>query len=130
MKEKDEWIPYQELDFDDEKFNVFSIDTRDFHAGYTFKKEPHPSIETLIKYKKRFFNTKEDVISYLNRIYDESGGKAKWRSIITAKHSNWQLKYIRIWRTDHGFLICDDRNQALRKEDLIEPINQEFLHTH
>lgn len=40
MTDKPEWIPFQELEFNDPKYNVFSIDTRDFHAGYRFRKAP------------------------------------------------------------------------------------------
>jgi hypothetical protein len=54
MEEKDEWIPYQELDFDCLKNNNFWIDTRDFHAGYKWEDKPHKDIHKL---KSRIIST-------------------------------------------------------------------------
>ena len=49
MKEQNEWIFYKELDFNDPENNRFNIDTRDFHAGYSFSKTAHPDYLTLRK---------------------------------------------------------------------------------
>jgi hypothetical protein len=122
MKEKADWIPYQELDFLDPENNVFNIDTRDFHAGYRFENNRH-DIDTIKKYPD-FFHTKEEIIELLNRYFIESGGECEWRMF--SLDGNWNLKYIRIWRTELGFIVCDYRNKALRKSYLNQEVYKEY----
>lgn len=133
MKEEKEWVFFKDIDFDDEKFNRFNVDTRDFHCGYQNIKEDHPDMSTLSKYPK-FFYTKEEVLSELERLYNESGGENKWRCLELVSNDNrvlnWNLKYIRIIRTDKGFLICNSEYQALRKDILCARVNQEHLNAH
>jgi len=129
MTHKDEWIRYQEIDFNDVKFNVFSIDTRDFHAGYRFEQQQHKDIDVLVKYP-HFFNTEDEVWTFLNRIFKESGGMGNWRCLdldIENDSNFWRFKYIRIWRTKKGFLICDCENRAIRKKDLKAKMDKEVL---
>jgi hypothetical protein len=128
MTEKEDWIPYQELDWLDEKFNVFSIDTRDFHAGYRFV-ERHDDFDTIKKYPD-FFHTVDEVISLIDRYFIESGKEGKWRMFSLGGGQNWNMKYIRIWRTELGFVICNSYNKALRKEFLEQKVNQEYLSKH
>jgi hypothetical protein len=45
MVEQDEWVFFRDIDWEDEKFNVFSVDTRDFHCGYRFEKDRWTSIK-------------------------------------------------------------------------------------
>lgn len=125
MKEQNQWIPYKELDLNNDKNNVFSIDTRDFHATYRFEKKPHPDLIVLEKYKHFFFTDKE-VWKLLNRYYDESGGEGEWRMFALEGDRNWSMKYIRIWRTPIGFLICNSNNKALKKKDLYKPIKKNY----
>ena len=78
MEAKDSWIPYNELNFSDPKFNVFSIDTRDFYAGYRWDDKGHRDYNTLKKYP-HFFHTEQEVKNLLDKYYNESGGEGKWR---------------------------------------------------
>lgn len=121
MEEKDEWVFFRELDFLCPKNNIFSVDTRDFHCGYTFKKEEHPNLATLRKYKSSFIFTREEVVEFLERIYVESGEEKEWRYLELdyndARVKNWLLKYIRIFRNNDGtFLVCNDEKVALRRD--------------
>ena len=133
MEDKDEWIPYKELDLEDEKFNVFSIDTRDFHAGYRFEKKSHPDYGIIKKYP-HFFHTKDEIVALLDRYFIESGGKGEWRyfdlDINVSAVNNWNVKYLRIWRTDKGFVVCNSNNVAIRKDILAYPVRQEHLGFH
>lgn len=126
MKEQNEWIPYRELDLNDKKYNVFSIDTRDFHSGYRFEKNNHPDYETIKNYP-HFFHTEEEIWKLLDRYFEESGGKGKWRFFMIEGMDNWNMKYIRIWRTDLGFVVCNSIHQALSKQTLNAPVSQEHL---
>jgi hypothetical protein len=41
--------------------------------------------------------------------------------------TNWNLKYIRIVRTEKGFLVCNSYGAIINKNDLSDPIEQEYL---
>lgn len=126
MTDKDEWIPFQELEWDDPKYNVFSIDTRDFHACYRWEEKPRKDLSTLKKYPD-FFHTEEEVKALIERYYNESGGQKKWRMFALKGIENWGFKYIRIWRTELGFIVCDSENRAFRKTELAREIDKESL---
>jgi hypothetical protein len=133
MKEEKEWVFFKDIDFDCPNFNRFNIDTRDFRCGYQNVKEEHPDMSTLSKYPK-FFYTKEEVLSELERLYNESGGENKWRFLELVSNDNrvldWNLKYIRIIRTNLGFIFCNKDYQAIRKDILSAPVSQEHLNAH
>lgn len=126
MEEKDEWIPFKEIDWNDKNNNVFSIDTRDFHAGYRFEKKRHKDISTLSKYPN-FFHTEYEIKTLIERYYNESGGEKKWRMFSLKGIENWGMKYIRIWRDELGFIVCDKDNRAFRKDLLSKEVSKEFL---
>jgi len=130
MKEQNEWIFYKELDFNDPENNRFNIDTRDFHAGYSFSKTAHPDYLTLRKYPD-FFNTEQELKNLLNRYFEESGGKGDWRmfdlSVSNINVNNWRLKYLRIYRTDLGFIVCNSDSKAITKTVLDNPVSQKHL---
>lgn len=121
------WIPYKELDLHNEENNVFSIDTRDFHGISRFEEKSHPDLKVLQDYK-HFFFTSEEVWELLDSYYEESGGEGEWRMFALEDDRNWSMKYIRIWRTPVGFLICNSNNKALKKEDLNKSINKKYLY--
>lgn len=127
MKAKDEWIFYKELELDDSENNVFSIDTRDFHAGYRLEQKSHPDFQTLKKYP-HFFHTEKEIKDLLDRYYLESGGNVDWRFFNLIEMQNWSMKYIRIWRTELGFIVCNTDNRALNKKLLSSPVEQKNLH--
>lgn len=128
-----DWIQFSEIDLDDETFDRFNIDTRDFHCSQQWLNSPHPDWKTISKYD-HFFYTKEEVIENIKRLYEESGGEGKWRCLYLMSHDvkvlNWNLKYIRIWRTEKGFMICNSENQAISKEALSCPVDKEVLGFH
>lgn len=126
MEQKNNWIPFQDIDWDNPNFNKFSIDTRDFYTFSNFSKEIHPDIKTLLRYKD-FFLTKEELLSTINRYFIESGGPGKWRMFSLEDSDNWNLKYLRIFKTNEGFLICDSNEKALRKTKLNLKVNQKYL---
>lgn len=133
MKEQKEWIPFKDIEWDDVENNRFHIDTRDFHCGYFLKDELHPDWKTLVKYD-HFFFTKEEVIKLVERLYEESGGKGGWRmlALVSGDHKvlNWNIKYIRIWRTEKGFLMCNSDNEAISKKVWSCKVEQEYLSHH
>jgi len=65
MKEKDEWVHYLEIEWDDKENNRFNVDTRDFHVGYRLEETRHKDIDIIKKYPDFFekvFNQSPDVV--------------------------------------------------------------------
>jgi hypothetical protein len=133
MEEKDEWVFFKDIDWNCPKNNRFNIDTRDFHSGYNFNENLHKDWSVISKYP-RFFFTEEELKSELERLYTESGGKGKWRMLDLVANdkrtSNWMLKYLRIWRTEKGFLVCNSENIAIPKDVLNNKVCQKYLGHH
>ena len=130
MEPQYNWVFFKEIDWDCPKNNRFNIDTRDFHVGYYWSDEGHPDMATLKNYP-HFFLTRDELTTLLDRYYDESGGEGDWRyfSLESYKHG-WDLKYLRIFRTDMGFIVCNSSNKALKKEILNGKVDQEYLSKH
>ena len=131
------WMPYKELDWDNPEFKAFHIDTRDFNG---LGNDHNPTIN-FVKKKARhkpenYFFTKEQIIELLDRYYTESGGPGEWRMFClegegAERAGNWQLKYIRIYRTKYGFVVYDDKQKFLfPKRHLNCAVAQEHLNHH
>ena len=133
MEQQNKWVFFQDIDWNCPNNNRFNIDTRDFHCGYHFSKEINVDFETLSKYNKFFF-TEEELKSEIERLYTESGGKGEWRMLTLNSNdgrvNNWSMKYLRIWRTEKGFIICNSDNKAIPKDILSCSVNQKYLHHH
>lgn len=133
MEQQNEWGFFQDIDWNCEKNNRFNVDTRDFHVGYNFNSEHHKDWSTISKYN-HFFFTEIELKDLLNRLYEDSGGKGEWRMMDLVANDkrvqNWRLKYLRIFRTEKGFLVCNSDYQALSKSLLESKVNQEYLHHH
>lgn len=130
MEEKDEWVFYAQIDWNCPKNNKFNVDTRDFHCGYSWKDKPHPDYSKISKYD-HFFFTEKELKELLDRLFTESGGNGEWRYIeLESKDNrvlNWKLKYLRIWRTDKGFIVCNSDEIAIPKHILSNKIDLESL---
>jgi hypothetical protein len=130
MEEKNEWVFFKEIDWNCEKNNRFNVDTRDFHCGYLFSKEEHKDWEKISKHD-RFFFTESELKEQLERLFTESGGEGEWRFLSLVSNDkrvlDWNLKYLRIFRTERGFIICNEDNRAIPKDILTAEVNQELL---
>ena len=132
---ENEWNFYSEIDFSNEAIQQYHIDTRDFHC-ITNENKPEKELQfqKIEKYQDRFFHTAEEVRNLLDRLFGESGGRKSWRFLMLEstdkRMDNWNMKYIRIHRTDKGLVVCDNTNYALSKEILNCKVNQECLHAH
>jgi hypothetical protein len=130
MEEQDEWVFYKDIDWNDVNFNRFNVDTRDFHCGYNLTKEIHKDYSTISKYDKFFF-TEDELKALLDRLFEESGGVKEWRMLslksIDERVLNWNIKYLRIWRTEKGFVVCNSNHEAIPKHILSCEVNKEHL---
>lgn len=133
----DKWIPYQQLPWNDMSIPSYHIDTRDFKGIAGEPPEHVIDLHKTRKYPHNYFYTVEEIVKLLDRYSNESGGlDVKWRMFSltgTARFrtSNWQLKYIRIYRTIMGFVVYDSQSKFLYPKDMLnEPIEQEYLNSH
>jgi hypothetical protein len=124
MVEQDEWVFFRDIDWNCPNNNVFSVDTRDFYCGYIFKDIPHDDFDTLKKYPD-FFLTQEELVALIERYFIESGGKQQWRYFNLEGIDNWSMKYIRIARTELGFVVCNSNGRALKKDILERKVETE-----
>lgn len=123
MEEKDEWVFFREIDWNCPNNNVFWIDTRDFCCGYDFRDIPHEDFDKLKKYP-HFFLTHEELVQLIERYFTESGGEQEWRFFNLEGIDNWNMKYIRIARTELGYIVCNSNWTALRKDILDKKVEQ------
>ena len=124
------WIPFQQVDFADKTINQFHIDTRDFHVNRSSVKKELDVFKARNN-PERYYHTPQEVLELVHRLYKDSGGMGTWRCLGLVgiyQTAHWELKYIRIVRTDKGFLVCNDKYFFFNKRDLSQPVDQETLH--
>jgi flavorubredoxin len=131
------WIPFKELDFNNNKILQYHIDTRDFHCNtlteeFDFKID----IGKTIKFPANYFHTGDEVKKLLERYYEESGGDGEWRMLTLTgqaeyRTSGWQLKYIRIFRLPEGLVVYDRQTNFLFPKDMLAcKVNKKYLNHH
>jgi hypothetical protein len=133
------WKYYEDVDFSDENIARYSIDTRDFYCAVQTKEEMEQSnlfekIDTRVidTYPiSKFYHTEQEVKDLIERFWKESGGDGEWRMLsLKSKNinvTNWNLKYLRITRTEKGFLVGNSQNYILSKSTLSDPIEKDYL---
>lgn len=134
------WKYYEDVDFSDENVARYNIDTRDFYCAVQTKEEMEQSDRLIEKLDtsvidtyptSKFYHTEKEVKDMIERFWRESGGDGDWRCLsLKSKNknvTNWNLKYIRIVRTDKGFLVCNSYGVIISKNSLSDPIETEYL---
>jgi len=134
------WKYYEDVDFSDVNIARYNIDTRDFYCAVQTKAEmeQHDRLIATLDTSKidkypvtKFYHTEQEVKDLIERFWRESGGDGEWRCLsLKSKNknvTNWNLKYIRIVRTDKGLLVCNSYGAIISKNDLSDPIEQEYL---
>lgn len=135
------WKYYEDVDFSDVNIARYNIDTRDFYCGVQTKEEMEKpdnliaKLDTSVIDKQpttKYYHTEQEVKDLIERFWRESGGDGDWRMLSlkskNAHVSNWELKYVRIVRTEKGLLVCNAYGVILSKNTLSDPIEQEYLH--
>jgi hypothetical protein len=136
------WKYYEDVDFSDVNIGRYNIDTRDFYCSVQTKEEIEQSDRLIAKldtsvidshpnHYNKYYHTEQEVKDLIERFWRESGGDGEWRMLSlkskNAHVSNWELKYIRIVRTEKGLLVCNAYGVILSKNTLSDPIEQEYL---
>ena len=135
------WKYYEDVDFSDINIARYNIDTRDFYCAVQTKEQaerPDSIIAKLDTTKidkypvTKFYHTEQEVKDLIERFWRESGGDGEWRclSLKSKNHNvtNWNLKYVRIVRTEKGLLVCNAYGAIINKNDLGDPIDKEYLY--
>jgi hypothetical protein len=134
------WKYYEDVDFSDVNIARYNIDTRDFYCAVQTKAEmeQHDRLIATLDTSKidkypvtKLYHTEQEVKDLIERFWKESGGDGEWRCLsLKSKNknvTNWNLKYVRIVRTEKGFLVCNSYGVIISKNDLSDPIEQEYL---
>ena len=119
----DKWVFFESVDFSDESIKQYHIDTRDFHCTTnSYPSEKLKVFAALEKKPEKFIYFGEDLKSLLKRLYEESGGDRKWRTLDFDSQNKyvagWECKYLRIYRVAEGLVVCNRSNKAINKETL------------
>lgn len=127
---KNDWQEHTLIDYNDTSIMSYHVDTRDFYvsANDTDCSDKF-DLDKLYRSKhSQFFHNGDEVKQLIERYYMESGGEAEWRMFCLQGAVNWELKYIRIYRTKYGLLVCSSSDYALNKEHLSKSVDKEHLH--
>lgn len=132
------WIHYSKFDFKDQNIKQYHVDTRDFHIHTDTELKTDFDLTKILtkKNKPNFFFTPEEVKEILDKLFNESGGDGQWRMLTLIEPSdrsysaNWQLKYIRIYWTVYGFLMCNHKSYPYSRHIWYCPIDQKHLSKH
>ncbi len=125
-----EWIPHKDVNYSYNKIKQIHLDTRDFHClvQITDYEEVVP-IEELLKNKEEYFYTPEEIEFIFNDLFERSGGARKWRFLaFKGINCGWDLKYIRCYNTEHGFVVNSRGRDFRKKEFWKNEIDSESLH--
>jgi hypothetical protein len=134
------WKYYEDVDFSDVNIARYNIDTRDFYCSVQTKEEAEQPDRLIAKLDTsvidkypvaKYYHTEQEVKDLIERFWRESGGDGEWRCLsLKSKNknvTNWELKYIRIARTEKGLLVCNSYGVILSKNTLSDPIEKEYL---
>jgi hypothetical protein len=125
----DNWIFFREVKWD-EQMQQAHVDTRDFHVSVVNEpSEKTPDLTRLVKLKEQFFHSVDELKALLERYYLESGEEREgnWRFFCLEGHTNW-FKYIRILKTEHGWLVCNSDFRAINKNILSTKVKRDDYH--
>lgn len=129
------WKKFNIVDFDDSTNMQFHVDTRDFYVVTSKEAKTDLFLHKIKKYPGRFFFTADEVRAILTRLWSESGGNVKWRHLSFQGEGywnsrGWRLKYIRIYRTPLGLVMCNNENFIMKRALWESPIDQRYLNAH
>ena len=110
---QDQWIPFQQVEWDNPQFSFFNIDTTDFYVKASLL-NLHIDNDYYCKEHLADFYNIEELKSIIEEFYIES----KKGFLSSCKPDNWELRYIKIYKTQYGFFICNNNNKLITKDIL------------
>ena len=132
MTDQNAWVHFRLVDWECPNNNRFNIDTRDFHCGYRWDESQHPDSRKIST--PEFLHSREELVSLLERFFVDTGGDGEWRMLqlndSDLRVRNWRLKYLRIYRSEGGFIVCNSDHRAMPKRLLSSEVDKQMLYMH
>lgn len=113
------WIPLENIDFDNEAILHFHIETRYWTVlqhDFVIKIDDYPTFK---KYPGKFFLSTQELKDVLFNWFVNSGARKHQVKDFALAGDDYRLKevsYIRIYRVAEGFIVCNTKNKAFNKE--------------
>lgn len=128
----DNWIKHTEVEYDNESVKQIHVDTRDFHCLVMMEDhEEEVDLEKFKKFDNDYFYTPSEVKNIIQYLFDKSGGEGKWRMLCFKKLTcGWDLKYIRFYKTEYGFVACSREKKFKAKTFWTSEIEEKYLGKH
>jgi hypothetical protein len=124
------WISHKSIDFNNDEITEIHIDTRDFYCFI-----PTPTMESerekfegLIM-ADEFYYSLNEIKDIVEDLFNKSGGETIWR-FLTFQNKitcGWELKYIRFYKTNSGFVAVTNKNKCREKSFWLNPLDTSVL---
>lgn len=126
MKENaDNWQFFMDVDFENAPAgSIFNLDTRDFQV---YKLQEGEKSTASINAPLQQQTPSKDIRPLLKRFFEQSGGKVRYRHFRLLGHTEmvgWDLKVLRLYKFETGYVICDRYQTILSPTVLIMPAFQ------
>lgn len=124
------WISHKEIDFSNNEIIEIHVDTRDFHCFIpTLTMESERSKFEGLNMADEFYYTLTEIKAIIEDLFDRSGGVSKWRFLAFENKitCGWELKYLRFYTTNKGFVAVTDRPKCREKSFWSSPIDKSIL---
>ena len=133
------WEYYEDVDFSDKNIISYNIDSRDFYCKGQNIAEVEQGSSIVLDLltinrtpEEEYYHTEQEVKDLIKRWWRESGGDGECRILRLESNdpslSGWMLRYIEVFRTEKGFLICNRNGFVLTKTILKSPVDKSRLH--
>lgn len=99
-----DWVELSEVDFTDNATQIH-CDTRDFGCFVLHSEIKKIADYPTLKKYSAFFSTIDEVKDVLIDLYNRSGGAKNWRFLTFVNGYGGWVKYIRIFKTESGYLM-------------------------
>ena len=136
MEIENEWISHKELNYElGGNIKEIHVDTRDFSCfapitdTEVFSFSEFSLIQKIKELTPDYFYTIQEVKDLVEDLYQRSGGEGTWRCLsfkgkITC---GWELKYLRFYKTEKGFVCLCKEKRFKNKWYWTNEINQDVL---
>jgi len=127
---ENEWISHKEIDFSNTEIVQIHIDTRDFHCFIIANKivTEKENFEGL-NLADEFYYSLNEIKYIVEDLFNRSGGEIEWRvlSFENKITCGWELKYIRFYKTNSGFVAVTNKSKCREKSFWLNPLDMSVL---
>ena len=124
------WVSHKEIDFSNNELIEIHVDTRDFHCFIpTLTMESERAKFEGLDMADEFYYNLNEIKGIIEDLFTRSGGESEWRFLAFENKitCGWELKYIRFYRTNKGFVSVSNRNKCREKSFWLNSIDSSVL---